>query len=360
MRIKQLKALFIVFASFLLFTVGCSSALPSNQVKITTTKVWAQSETSKEKIEGDQVKLKIATLTQGSPWYVYGAAMAEVLRKNMPAGSVFDVLPYAGGIGNPTIVADKKSELALSFSVTNKWAFEGNVAYEKKHDNIRALAGNFDQYYVGIVLRKDFADKYGIESLKDLKEKNAPVRLMAINVGSLGEFATSQILEQYGLTYENIKKNGGSVSHTTFDVIQQAFQDGRADMMIQVITKGHQAFTEIALSTPVKFMPIDDDVVRKLEGIGYEAAELPAGGFKGQDEPVKTVGFPTVLIANQDLPEEQAYNITKLISENKSDLVAKHKALAAFNPEEAWKPEKLGIPLHPGAEKYYKEKGWLK
>jgi TRAP transporter TAXI family solute receptor len=357
LRIKQITLLFL--ALIMLLAAGCSAALPNNQVKITTATEGDDNQNNK-RIEGDPVKYRIATLTQGSPWYVYGATMAEVFRKNMPKDSVFDVLPYASGIGNAQMIAEKEAELALSFSVTNKWAYEGNQAYDKKYDSIRALAGDFDQYYVGIVMRKDFTDKYGIESIKDLKEKKIPVRLMAINVGSLGEFATRQIFEQSGLTYEDVKKNGGSVSHTTFDVIQQAFQDGRADMMIQVITKGHQAFSEIALTTPVKFMPIDDDVIEKLEEIGYEEAELPAGGFRGQDEPVKTVGFSTVLIANDDFPEEQAYNITKLISENKASLATGHKALGSFNPEEAWKPDRIGIPLHPGAEKYYKEKGWLK
>lgn len=360
MESKQLKILLMILSSFIVFVAGCTSALPSNQVKMPSKAQAEEKKGSKTRLEGDPVKYKIATLTQGSPWYVYGATMAEVFRKYMPAGSVFDVLPYAGGIGNSQIIADKKAELGLSFSVTNKWAYEGTEAYDKKYDSIRALAGGFDQYYVGIVLRKDFTDKYGIKSIQDIKKKKVPVRLMAINVGSLGEFATRQILEGSGLTYEEIKNNGGSVSHTTFDVIQQAFQDGRADMMIQVITKGHQAFTEIALTTPVKFMDIDEEVIKKLEGIGYDSAELPAGGFKGQDKPVKTVGFTTVLIGNDDFPEDQAYQITKLISENKVELETGHKALGAFRPEEAWKPEKLGIPLHPGAEKYYRERGWLK
>jgi uncharacterized protein len=360
MRKKQLGVQLIVFLSIILLVTGCSNALPSNQVEVTKETEKTDEQNSNKKITGDPVKLKIATLTQGGAWYVYGATMAELLRQKMPEGSVFDVLPYAGGIGNPQMVAEKQSELGLSFSITNKWASEGTVAFDKQYDSIRALAGSLDKYYVGIMLRKDFAEEYGIESLEDLKEKKAPVKLMTINVGSLGELATRQVLDQYGLSYESIEDNGGSVQHTTFDVIKQAFQDNRADMMIQVITEGHASFTEIAIGTPVKFMSIDNNAKEKLNGIGYEAAELPAGVFEGQDEPVQTVGFSTVLIANKDLSEDLAYQITKLISENKPALVAGHKALESYNPENAWKPGKLGIPLHPGAEKYYKEKGWLK
>ncbi|WP_126424924.1 TAXI family TRAP transporter solute-binding subunit [Brevibacillus marinus] len=357
--VKKTNAMILILLALLLAIGGCS-ALPSNQVKSAPVTQINVSEEKQEKLAGDPVNLKIATLTQGGAWYVYGATMAELWRKSLPEGSVIDVLPYAGGIGNVELVANKEAELALSFTVTNKWASEGSVTYKQKYDSLRALAGKLDEYFVGIVWRKDFAEKYGLTSIKDLKEKKVPVRLMAINVGSLGEFATRQVLEQYGLTYDEIKQNGGSVTHTTFDVIQTAFQDGQADMFIQVITKGHQAVSEIALTTPVTLVSLEDEIVEKLKTYGYQAATLPAGSFKGQDQPVNTIGLTTVLIVNEDFPEDLAYHLTKALAENKPALEAGHKALSVFQPETAWQADNLGIPLHPGAEKYYKEKGWMK
>lgn len=352
----------LLILAFTLLIAGCS-AMPNNQVKSTQKTEVATNTTEKassEKMTGSPVNVKMATLSQGSSWYVYGATMANLFRKHLPDGSMVDVLPYSGGIGNVKLVAEKQAELALTFSVNNKWAYEGKVAYDKTFNNISALAGGFDQYYVGIIWRNEFAEKYGLKTIKDLKEKKVPVRLMTVNVGSQGEFAARQVFEANGLSYDEIKANGGSVTHTSFEVIQSAFQDGQADMFIQVMTKGHPSFTEIALTTPVTFVSLDDDVIEKLKSYGNEAATLPAGVYKGQDQPVKTVGFPTTVIVANDFPEELAYQMTKVLAESKAELEAGHKALSVFKPEDAWKPEKLGIPLHPGAEKYYKEKGWMK
>jgi hypothetical protein len=104
---------------------------------------------------------------------------------------------------------------------------------------------------------------------------------------------------------------------------------------------------------------------RRRHRQGAAAAGLHGGyhagrHFKGQSEPVSTVGFPTVLITNKDLPEPIAYTVTKTIVENKDALVRGHAGLAEFDPPTAWQPEKVGIPLHPGAERAYREKGWMR
>ena len=113
-------------------------------------------------------------------------------------------------------------------------------------------------------------------------------------------------------------------------------------------------------SVDVKFLGLDAETAKALLPLGYTAATMPPDTFKGQSEAVSTVGFPTVLITNKDLPEPIAYTITKTIVENKDALVRGHAGLAEFEPKTAWQPDKVGIPLHPGAEKAYREKGWMK
>ena len=76
------------------------------------------------------VNLAFATLDTGSAWYVYGATMAELLRKTLPAGSNIDVKPRAGGVGNPRLVAKNETPLGFAFTVTNRWAIEGKEAYD--------------------------------------------------------------------------------------------------------------------------------------------------------------------------------------------------------------------------------------
>ena len=110
----------------------------------------------------------------------------------------------------------------------------------------------------------------------------------------------------------------------------------------------------------VEFLGSTPDTVKALMPLGYVAATMPPNTFKGQPKPVSTVGFPTVLITNKDLPEPIAYTVTKTVVENKDALVRGHAGLAEFDPRTAWQPEKVGIPLHPGAERAYREKGWMK
>jgi TRAP transporter TAXI family solute receptor len=300
--------------------------------------------------------LAFSTLGQGTAWYVYGATMAELLRKTLPPGSNVDVKPFSGGVGNAKLVAKNETPLGLSFTVTNRWASEGKEAYDAKLDNLRGLVGGLDTYYLVALASK----KLDIGSLQDIKDRKVPVKLYTLPVGSLGELGAKQLLRQYGIAYDDIKSWGGSTTHQGYKIIVDAFKDGRADLLIAVITPKHPSITEIATFSEVKFLNVEGDRVKGLTELGYQPATMPADTFKGQAQPVSTVGFPTVLITNAQLPEATAYTITKTIIENKDALVAGHKGLGEFDPRTAWQPEKVGLPLHPGAARAYREKGWMK
>lgn len=310
------------------------------------TGVWAQ----------QPVTLAFSSLNAGTAWYVYGATMADLLRKALPPGSNVDVKPFAGGVGNAKLVARNETPLGLSFTVTNRWAFEGTEAYDTKLDNLRGLVGGLDTYYLLAVAQQ----KLNIRSLREIKDKKLPVRLYSLPVGSLGEFGGRQLLRAYGISYADIKAAGGSTSHVGYNVIVDAFKDGRADVLLAVITPKHPSVSEIATFTDVVFLGLEPDVVQGLAPLGYTPATMPADTFKKQAEPVRTVGFPTVLITNKDLPEPVAFTVTKTLIESKDALVRGHAGLSAFDPQTAWQPEKVGIPLHPGAERAYREKGWMK
>jgi hypothetical protein len=304
----------------------------------------------------EPVTLALATLDTGSAWYVYGATLAELLRKALPAGSNIDVKPRAGGVGNPRLVAKNETPLGLSFTVTNRWAYDGKEAYDARHETLRALVGGLDTYYLVAVMPR----KAGIASVKDIKERKLAVRATTQPVGSLGEFAARQLMRSAGMSYADLKAWGGSMQHAGYNVIVDAFKDGRADLLIAVVTPKHPSVSDIANAVDVKFLGLDPETIAALAPLGYVPATMPPNTFKGQTEPVHTVGFPTVVITNAALPEPLAYTITKTILENKDALVRGHAGLAEFDPATAWRPEKVGIPLHAGAERAYREKGWMK
>ena len=302
------------------------------------------------------VNLAFATLGSGSAWYVYGATIAELLRKTLPPGSNVDVKPFSGGVGNPKLVAKNETPLALSFTVTNRWALEGREAYDAKLENLRGLVGGLDTYYLNAIA----ARKLNINSLKDVKDRKIAVKFTTQPVGSLGEFAARQLLKEYGITYADIKTWGGSVTNVNYNIVVDAFKDGRADLLIAVVTPKHPSVTEIATFSDVKFLELEPERVQALAAFGYKPETMAADTFKNQSAAVKTVGFPTVLITNTSLPEPVAYTVTKTIIEGKDALVRGHAGLAEFDPKTAWKPEEVGIPLHPGAERAFREKGWMK
>ncbi|HEY7206385.1 MAG TPA: TAXI family TRAP transporter solute-binding subunit [Methylomirabilota bacterium] len=302
------------------------------------------------------VNLSFATLDTGSAWYVYGATIAELLRKTLPPGSNIDVKPRAGGVGNPRLVAKNETPLGLSFTVTNRWAHDGKEAYTEKLESLRGLVGGFDTYYLVAMATK----KLGITSVREIRDKKLPVRVYTQPVGALGEFAGRQLLRAAGLGYNEIRGFGGSTQHVGYNVIIDAFKDGRADILFAVVTPKHPSVSEIVSSVDVEFLGLDPETTKALLPLGYSPATMPPETFKGQSKPVTTVGFPTVLITNKDLPEPIAYTVTKTVLENKDALVRGHGGLAEFDPQTAWQPEKVGIPLHPGAERAYREKGWMK
>ena len=170
------------------------------------------------------VTLAFATLDTGSAWYVYGATMAELLRKALPAGSNIDVKPRSGGVGNPKLVAKNETPLGFGFTVTNRWAYEGREAYDAKLDNLRGLVGGLDTYYLVAIAAKMLP----IGSIREIKDKKVPIKMVTQPVGSLGEFAGRQLLRSAGVSYADIKAWGGSTQHVGYNVIVDAFRDGRA------------------------------------------------------------------------------------------------------------------------------------
>ncbi len=302
------------------------------------------------------VHLRFATQDLGSAWYMYGANFSKLWRTVLPKGSTIDVLPFGGAPANSLLIDKGDADIALSFTSIANWSVRGKVAYTKKIDSVTGIVGALDRYYLAAMATK----RSGITSLEEVARKKMPVRIVSQPVGSSAEFSMRLLLEAYGMSYEGIKSWGGSVTPTSTGVAQSQMTDGKADIWIQVVTAGHPAVSELALSTELVFLPYSDAIVKKMMEYGYEKTILPARVFKGQDKEVPLVGFPTILIGHKEMKPETVYLLTKTLVENKSELVKTHAGFKNFLPEESWKFESFGIPLHPGAAKYYREKGMMK
>ena len=303
-------------------------------------------------------QLKFATLSQGTAWYQYGATIAEMLQKTLP-GATIDVLPHSGGTGNVRLVARGEAQIGLGFNASNKWFFDRKELYEKDAgtERIRAIAGGLDIYYLAVIASR----KFPAASLADIKEKRLPVRLMTLQVGSLSEYGLRQLLAGYGMTYDDIKAWGGKVSFTNYKIIVDAIRDGQGDMLVAVVNPGHPSITEIMTFADVRFLPVSDKVLDELAKFGYEKTAMPPNTYRGQEQAVPYPATTTVIICRDDLPADVASTIARTLADNLEALGNANAALKLFKPEVAWRPEKVGgIPLHPGAERFYRERGWMK
>lgn len=305
----------------------------------------------------DPVNLKMASFNVGGSWYIYATAISEVAQAALPEGSAVEVLPYQGGVGNPILVNRGDADMGLSFSALQNWAYNGKVVYKEPYKDIRALAGGLNRpHRLGIVVRKDA----GITSLADVADK--PVRLVTVQRGGAGEALARMALESYGLTYDDIKEAGGWVTHIDLPVAVQQMRDGQADMFIHNIGYRQPDVMELALGGDVTFIPLGEEQMQMLaENYGLQPGlTVEKGEFEGVDADVPSVGYPTGVIANADMPDDVAYTITKAIAENADKIRAAHSSLKGFDPEKAGdKARNGGLALHPGAARYYREQGWI-
>jgi len=307
------------------------------------------------------VNFTFASMPLGSAWYVYAATLSQMIKKSLPPNSSIDVLPQSGGIGNPLLIGQGKADVGFSNLVTAKWASEGLYFYQGKQvKNIRSLSGGLNAVYVVVIFREDFIKKTGLDSIEKVIAKKHPARFICKTPGSLSVPTAEIILSTYGAKMEDFKTWGGSNTFASPEAITATFRDGRADFTIDVVPPGQPAVQEMAMTANIRFLPLTDKERALLNERGLSSVVMPPESFKGQKQEVPTVTPGTILMANEKVSDELAYIVTKTICEGKEELVKSHASIKPFDPPTSWRPEKVGIPLHPGAVQFYKEKGWMK
>lgn len=305
-------------------------------------------------------EIKFGAMPLNTWWYVAGASVAALVQPQLPPGAKIEVLARGGGIANPVVVNDNKAQIGMSNVATSKWAWDGEpeLYKGKKHQDIRALVGGINSIYIVAMLREDYIQRTGNDTVeKALADKN--IRIIMKPAGSSVPPAARMIAESLGTSLEKIRSGGAQIIQVDAAQTTSMLREGRADLYFETAAKGHPAVTEVTITTPMRFVDLPEKALKVMTDRGLRATAMPEW-FKGQKGPTKSVDLGTHIIAHKDVPENIAYIVTKTIVENKDKLVERHQAWGDFKPEEAWKPENNAIPLHPGAVKYYRERGWLK
>ena len=302
--------------------------------------------------------IKIGSMPVGSGWYVAAATLKKNLEETVPGISV-EVIPRGGGVANPMVVQQGKAQVALSNVATSLWAFNGQLLYEgKKSPDIRSLVGGLNPVYIGALVRKAYLKETGFSSLKEILESGKPVNILMKPPGSNIPPAVDIVLKAHGTSTAGIQAKGGRITQIDSTQMASLIRDGRVDIFFDTILQGHPTIQEVSLTADVTFIDLSQESLDALAKFGIVKGEIPKW-FDIQTKPVIGGDFGTHLIAHKDLSEDMAYKITKAVVENMGKMSGEFPAWKAFDPKKAASPEKNGIPLHPGAERYYKEKGLL-
>ncbi len=306
-------------------------------------------------VSAEPVNLRLATTGVGSGWYNYGAGMAELVLTALPEGSTIDVLPIAGGEGNIKLLQAGETEMGISFPMPAADACQGTGAYDKVQDKIRGMVGGLDVFYFSTFVRKDA----GISSWQDIVD--GKVKLATANIGGTGEQGVRQVLSLLGATKDSVSDAGGSVKALKRTATQAAIGDGQMDAWAHIVSKGHPVATQMTSTIDMTILPLPPEVRSGMASkFGWIEAEIPAGLFKGQDAAVPTVKAASNIMVSADVDEEIVYTFVKTIVDKSAELRKVHAALGDFNPKMAGDKALLGgCPLHPGAERAYREAGIL-
>ena len=285
----------------------------------------------------------LATGGTGGTYYPFGGAIANIWNTKVEN---MNVTAQATGASaeNLRLINKGEAEYAIVQNDVMDYAYNGTDLFAgEKLANIMTI-GTLYPEVVQIAVSKDS----GIKSIADFKGK----RISVGDAGSGVEFNAKQIMEGYGLTFDDIKK-----SNLSFKESAEGIQNGTLDGCFVTAGVPNAALQELAFTAGLTLVPVDGEAAKKIcEKYGYYTqTTIPGGTYKGTDDDTPALAIKATLAVNSKLDEQTVYEMTKALFENLDELATAH----AKGKEVSAKAAVTGVsvPFHPGAKKYFKEIG---
>ncbi|GEO13408.1 TAXI family TRAP transporter solute-binding subunit [Microvirga aerophila] len=286
----------------------------------------------------------INVLTGGTSgvYYPLGVAISKVFTDKVK-GSRPSVQATKASVENLTLLQQGKGEIGFTLgdSLALGWAGDEEAGFKTKLDKLRGMTAIYPNY-IQIVASKES----GIKTLADLKGK----RLSVGAPKSGTELNARAILQGAGLTYKDL----GKVEYLPFGESVELMKNRQLDATLQSAGLGVSSIRDLATSVPIVVVEIPADVVQKV-GSPYIGANIPAGTYEGQTAAVPTAAVVNYLVTHSGVKDETVYQMTKAIYESLPDLAAAHAAARDIKLESALTG--MPVPMHPGAQRYFDEKG---
>ena len=285
----------------------------------------------------------LATGGTGGTYYPFGGAIANIWNTKIEN---MNVTAQATGASaeNLRLINKGEAEYAIVQNDVMDYAYNGTDLFAgEKLANIMTI-GTLYPEVVQIAVSKDS----GIKSIADFKGK----RISVGDAGSGVEFNAKQIMEGYGLTFDDIKK-----SNLSFKESAEGIQNGTLDGCFITAGVPNAALQELAFTAGLTLVPVDGEAAKKIcEKYGYYTqTTIPGGTYKGTDDDTPALAIKATLAVSSKLDEQTVYEMTKALFENLDELATAH----AKGKEVSAKAAVTGVsvPFHPGAKKYFKEIG---
>lgn len=289
----------------------------------------------------------INILTGGTSgvYYPMGVAISKVLSEHMK-GVRPAVQATKASVENLNLLQAGRGEIAFTLgdSLALAWAGDAEAGFKSKLTKLRGITAAYPNY-VQIVATKES----GIKTLADLKGK----RLSVGAPKSGTELNARTILHAAGINYTDLQK----VEYLPFGESVDLMKNRQLDATLQSAGLGVASIRDLANSVPIVIVEIPANLVEKI-GAPYVKKTIPKGSYAGQDADVATAGVVNFLATRSDLSEDTVYNMTKAMFENIDELHAAHSAAKSMDIKTAL--DGMPVPPHPGALKYFKEKGVAK
>lgn len=300
--------------------------------------------------QAEEKFITIGTGGQTGVYYVVGQSICQLVNRDTAKTQVKCNAPSTGGsVANLNSIADKQMDMGIAQSDWQYHAYNGSSSFaNKKNEKLRAIFSIHPEPFT-VMARTDAK----IASFDDLKGKR-------VNVGDPGSGTRATM---------NVILNAKGWSEKEFKVASELKPSEMASVMcdnnLDAITYnvGHPngALKEAAASCDAHLVPVTGEAIDKLvaENAYYAKATIPGGLYKGTDNPVESFGVYATLVTSADVDDDKVYAVVKAVFDNFDRFKRLHPAFENLKAEEMVK-NALSAPLHDGAVRYYKEKGWIK
>ncbi len=296
----------------------------------------------------------------GGGWYQMAGGIAELVRDT--TGITVKVIP-GGGTQNPPLIDKGDAELGWGLPPVLNAAWNGEDPYDKppqggkKMQNLRAIAGgmsvNTFHFYVGA--------ETPFKTMDEIFKQKKAIRIAVSPAGTSDEWVFRKVLAYYGTDYKELEAAGFKFFRGSYSEQASNFKDRNVDATFTFLALPGAAVIEASIGRPLRLLNFPPGLLDSLGKFGLGTGKIPKGTYPkaaNADEEVVSATMGSVIVANKNVPDDVAYTLAKAISENVDRFRKIHASLQPYQPSLG--PTATAIPLHPGAEKYYREKGYVK